>query len=155
MKKIIFSTLAMLVLVTIHAQNFEELPSIKMKVLKDYENNELVALKCAEYLLSNELDFEEENRLYATQFILRWMTGTDITFTLGDDFLKYSDGNEGRTQIYIASLVYAALENPDTELSDEAMNKEAADVFLKYCAEHSTIKKNKAIKQELKNYPKE
>ena len=118
-----------------------------------YQENEANALMCSEYLLNNEVDSKDENRLIASQFMMKWMEGTKITFELGDDFLKYSDGNIDRTQVYLAALVYSALKSDEKNLSATDINAKASDVFLNYCLEFKSLKRNKAIKTELKNFP--
>jgi hypothetical protein len=134
-----------------YAQDFKYLPGINMEKLEDYEEYESTALKCANYLLDNEVDAEEQNRALAVEFMMRWMTGTDIKFELGDDFVKYGDKDTDRMAVYLAALVKVALEDPEQDLKPAEINELGAEVFLDYCAENKSIKKNKAIKKELKN----
>lgn len=154
MNKIIFSLLFVLSSLCIHAQDFKELPTISMETKEDFKENESVALECAKFLLSHAPEHQEGNRLLAIQFILRWMEGTEITFELGDDFLKYAGKDNDRTAVYLAAMTSVALSDTENTTTDR-INKQAAILFLDYCYKFSSLKRNKAIKKELKNYPKD
>ncbi|UTW65459.1 hypothetical protein KFE94_12455 [bacterium SCSIO 12643] len=154
MNKIIFSLLFSLVTLTINAQDFKELPTISMETKEDFKENESVALECAQFILSHAPEYQQRNRLLAIQFILRWMEGTEITFELGEDFLKYAGKDTDRTAVYLAAMTTAALADTESATTDQ-INKQTSILFLDYCYKFSSLKRNKAIKKELKNYSRE
>lgn len=133
------------------SQNFADLENIKLIKLADYENNEAQVLKCANYILASPIGSNDANKTYCTRFIIRWMTGCDITFELGEDFVNLTDGNTDLTSIYMAALVKAALVDGNDSISPEKINEEGRAYFLSYCENpENKVKKNKYIKKALK-----
>lgn len=154
MFKILFSSLLLITTLTVNAQDFQELPTVSMETKEDFEENESLVMECSKFILSHAPEYQERNRLLAIQFILRWMEGTEITFELGEDFIKYAGKDTDRTAVYLASMVTSALTGAEDTSTDQ-INKQASILFLGYCYKFSSLKRNKAIKKELKNYSPE
>lgn len=147
----ILFTCILLFSVGVNAQDFEEMPSISLEVSADYEEHEELVLQCADYLLKHDVEYQKRNRALVTQFLMRWMMGSEVTFEIGSDFVKYGGKDGERTTIYLAAMVTVVL-NFGEEMSQDKMDKKTADMFLNYCSKYSNLKRNKAIKKELKNY---
>ena len=83
--------------------------------------------------------------------MFRWIEGTSITFTLGEDFVDLPGGNYNLTSVYLACLIKAALDDKEEAEDSELINKKARVYFLDYCENpENKVKKNKHIKKALK-----
>jgi hypothetical protein len=137
---------------TAFSQVYSKLEKVKLSAPSDYAKNDTVVIDCANFILSGSPKFNETNKLYAIQFILRWMEGTpDYTFTIGPDFLELTDGKPELSQIYIASLVKATLDHKNEDLYLDAINEKARNNYVDYCAKpENRVRKSKAVKNILK-----
>ncbi len=149
MKKILTLTCFLLFISGVKSQDFNKLPQITLEGVSDYSEHEELVLECADYLLKHDVDYQKRNRAFATQFLMRWMTGSEITFEIGSDFVKYSDKDGDRTAVYLASLISVVLHGEEG-MTTQKVDEKTEDMFLSYCAKFSHLKRNKVIKKELK-----
>ena len=149
-----FTLIALLIIGTttfLSAQDYSKLEDIKLEESEDFVNNESKVKECAEFILDSPVTEERENKNYCTQFILRWMDGTNYTFELGSDFLDLTNRDSELTMIYLASLAKAALDYDDSTVFPNKINKDAKNIFLDYCEKpQNNVKISRKIKKELK-----
>jgi len=73
------------------------------------------------------------------------------TFSLGNDFIRLTDGNKDLSAVYLASLTKAAIDNNGQPTDPESLTTRGHEIFLDYCADTANgVKPNKAIKKALK-----
>lgn len=155
MKKLFLLLAINLMVVTLFGKDFSKLSTIKMKTRSDYQKEESQALSCANFILDNPIKNNDIQRLYASRFILRWMSGTpDYTFTFGKEISKIAKPkNLDLMSIYVASMVKIALNNPEVKLPIDEMVKKAMKSFAKYCAKpENHVKLNRSLKKLIKEY---
>lgn len=134
---------------TANSQDFEELPNTRLEKASDYEEHEALAIECARFLLKHDVDYEKRNRALSAQFLIRWMSGSEVTFEVGSDLVKYSDNDADRTAVYLAALITVVLKG-EPEMSTDKLDQLTSEMFLNYCLKFPNLKRNKAIKKELK-----
>lgn len=133
-------------------QVFTNLDKVELKGPSDYSENEALVLECADYMLYSPVKENETNKLYAIQFIMRWMEGTpDHSFTIGPDFLELTEGKAELSGLYLASLVKASIDHSSKELFQDELNEIAKELFLDYCADpKNKVRKTKELKKIIK-----
>lgn len=137
---------------TLSAQNYQEEGDYTFKDLNDYSAKEPKVLECANYLFSNPADENELARLNCQRYIINWMQGTDkYTFSLGQDVLKLTKGNDDLLGLYMAAMTKVALESKGGKLSEDAMFEQSADMLTAYCMDDSNnIKPSREMKKRAK-----
>ncbi len=103
-------------------QNPTELDSYPLKTQEDYVNAEPKVIETATFLFSTPVKKDDLSRLTATQFILRWMEGTDYTFNIDAKMTELTDGNNDLFGMYLAGMAKVVLES-ETELSDATIHE--------------------------------
>ena len=131
-------------------QNFSELANQEFESADSYKPAEKNVLMCANYLFSNPIDYEELNRKYSLQYILKWMMGTpDYTFDIGAKASELTKGSDDLFGLYMAAMTKTVLENEKLD-SDEIYNR-SEKILVDYCSNPDNhIKPSKKIKKLLK-----
>lgn len=73
MRKLTFLALTLVCTKFISAQDFSSLQNIEIKTKEECRSYDSKALECANYILSTP-NGSDMNRLYASSFIIKWMT---------------------------------------------------------------------------------
>lgn len=150
MKSFFVVLLFSLVAVTSFAQNPTELDSYTLKTQEDYVNAEPKVIESATFLFSTPIKKDDVSRLTATQFILRWMEGTDYTFNIDAKMTELTDGNNDLFGMYLAGMAKVVIES-ETQLSDEEVNTKVTDMLIAYCKdEKNNCKPTKKMKKLMK-----
>lgn len=154
MKHLLLPVLFMLCSMGLSAQSFEELKEIELASAEDYKQAEGHVKAASNYMLSQPItDENRQQRLYAINFIMRWMEGTpDYKFNLGKNFSDYCGNNIDLSSLYLSAMAKTAVENPVLAKNEEEIITRAEAVFLNYCAQkENKAPRNRAIKKALKN----
>lgn len=148
MKTIGISIIGICMVLHTYAQDFTH---IKDAVLTDSAScarahNQVI--ECATYLFNNPCK-QELNSLYASDFIIQWMTKTpNYTFTIHQKFYKTIESDVLLVSRYYAAMAKLAIEKNSDVTSDD-MQYEAIKEFLKYC---SSSKNKVVINKKLQKF---
>ncbi len=153
MKKIILFIAVQLVTITVFSQDYSILDKDSLKTPEDFQNAESTVLECSNYLLSNPVDKDVQNRLDAFQYLFQWMEGTpDHTFTIGEEAVDLTNGNPEMLTLYFASLSKTVLDAKDLNLTNEQIQEQATDHLINYCSmQKNNLKPTKAMKKLIKS----
>ncbi len=136
------------------AQDLDNVDKIELKQAADYQQNESVALECAQYILSKPVDKNNSDikHLKAMQFLIRWMDGTpDYSFSIDASINKATESNPPLLVKYLASMVKYVLENKSDKDNAPAIKYNSFLLFLTYCeGPANQVNINKEIKKLLK-----
>jgi hypothetical protein len=131
-----------------YSQDYSNLKDIELKDKTDYPKAEDKVLECANYILSTPMDNNNINRIYAIQFLLRWMGGTpDYTFNIDETIGKITKSEPTLLGVYLACMSKFVLENKDKSNNNDEVNFNSIVMLLNYCDNPSNKVK---IKGELK-----
>ncbi len=153
MKKIILFIAVQLVTITVFSQDYSILDKDNLKTPEDFQNAESTVLECSNYLLSNPIDKEVQNRLDAFQYLFQWMEGTpDYTFTISEEAVDLMKGDPEMLTLYFASLSKTVLDAKNPEISNEQIQEQATEHLINYCSNpENNLKPTKPIKKLIKS----
>ncbi|MDJ1504602.1 hypothetical protein [Xanthocytophaga agilis] len=131
------------------AQDFSNLKNYSLSAKEDFKKAESVVLECSKYLVSHPLSETDLNRLYAVQFIMRWMEGTpDFSFSLDETAVKLSKSNTALLGIYLGEMSQLAIQNPEMSKDAKQIKLNAITSVLTYCEDSSnSVKLDKELKK--------
>ena len=130
MRKLLFLLTCFFTLCT-NAQNAYS--DIKLEAKEDYKLAEPAILKASNYLFTSKYDKEDLERLYAIQFIMRWMNGTpDFTFELTEKFSKPFLHETDLLGLYMAALAKYAIEHKEQAKDNKKLNLNAVKMVIEY-----------------------
>lgn len=152
-KKVFLILFTTFIISKLFAQNFSELANYEFESSESYKPSENQVLICANYLFDNPADQAELNRLYSTQYIIKWMTGTpDYTFDIGEDAMELTKGNSDLLGLYMAAMSKVVIENEGENLIDNEIYNQAETLLVKYCSDpNNKMKPSKKIKKIIKS----
>lgn len=131
MKKLLLATLAFVFCVASNAQS--AYTQIKLDAQKDYKSAEKDVLKAANYLFSTKYDEDDLERLYATEFVMKWMAGTpDYTFEINEKFSKAFAEDPELLNLYMSALAKLAIEKSDKAKDTRYLGLNAVKMVLDY-----------------------
>jgi hypothetical protein len=139
MRKTILATLCSFAILSSSGQTVPDYASIKLETKSDYTPEvDKKALQAASHLLTTPPGKEDPSRINATQFLMRWMTGTpSYTFELDATVAKISDARQELLIVYLAAMVSYAMENPSEGKDKLKMKVGTAKRLLQYCQQHN------------------
>lgn len=113
MRKFIFTLAVCIIATRSHAQSLPDLDGIKLDAKSDFnETAEKAVMQASDYLLTTPLEKGNIDRLKATRYVLRWMSGTpDYQFSIDESAVKLTKKNEDLLGVYMAAMVKNALEH--------------------------------------------
>lgn len=107
--------------------------NIKLESAADYKLAEPAVLKATNYLFSSKFDKEDLERLYAIEFIMKWMGGTpDFTFELNENFTKPFLDDTDLLGLYMGAVAKFALEHKAKAKDINTVNLNAAKMIIDY-----------------------
>ena len=147
-KTLLISALLFSTLVTF-SQNIQFLKEIEFNDAEDYDKYEKEVLQCSNFLLNTKLDDNNENRLVAMQFIVKWMMGTpNYSFSMDETIGKVAETQESLIGIYMVCMTKFILENKDKADSEEEVKLHALKMLIKYSKDPiSGIKPDEELKK--------
>lgn len=133
------------------AQNFLDLAGYSFSSKESYVKAEPQVLEAATYLYTTPIASDNLNRLIASQFILKWMEGTEYTFNVDSKMTDLTEGSTDLFGMYLAGMAKVVLENKETPLADAVIHEQVTQMLVDYCkdpAHHA--KPNKKLKKLMK-----
>jgi hypothetical protein len=106
---------------------------IKLEAKEDYRLAEPTVLKASNYLFNSKYDKEDLERLYAIQFVMRWMEGTpDFTFALDEKFTKPFLQETDLLGLYMSALAKYGIEHKEQAKDSKKISLNAAKMVIEY-----------------------
>ena len=131
MKKFLALTIAAGIAISSFAQS--SYSNIKLEEKEDYKIAEATVLKASEYLFTTKYDKEDLERLYAIEFIMKWMNGTpDFNFELNEKFTKPFLHETDLLGLYMGALAKFAIEHKDQAKDATTLNLNAVKIIIGY-----------------------
>lgn len=152
MKKILLTLCIVLIYQIAFCQNFDELSKYEFTTEESYTTGEDKVLACVNYLFENPADQDKLSRVIGIQYILKWMEGTpNYTFSIGEEVMKLSNGNKDIFGLHLVAMTKVALENKESNLSEEELATKAKNLVIDYCSNpQNKMKPSKEIKKIIK-----
>ena len=128
-----FLVLFLILMIALTSSGQSAYDNIKLEDAGDYKLAESSVLKAANYLFSTKYDKEDLERLYAIEFIMRWMGGTpDFTFDVDENFTKPFSTETDLLGLYMSAIAKFALEHKTQAKDTKAINLGAAKMVVDY-----------------------
>ena len=106
---------------------------IKLESPEDYKTAETSVLKATNYLFSTKYDKDDLERLYAIEFIMKWMSGTpDYNFELSEKFTRPFLDETDLLGFYMGAIAKFVLENKAKATEPNKVNVSAAKMIIDY-----------------------
>jgi hypothetical protein len=106
---------------------------IKLEAKEDYKLAEPAVLKASNYLFTSKYDKDDLERLYAIEFIMRWMSGTpDFTFELDEKFSKPFVHETDLLGLYMSALAKYAIEHKEQAKDSKKLRLNAVKMVVEY-----------------------
>lgn len=113
------------------AQNVYD--EIKLEAKEDYKLAEPTVIKACNYLFTSKYDKEDLERLYAIQFMMRWMNGTpDFNFQLDEKFTKPFLHETDLLGLYMSALAKYAIEHKEQAKDSKKLSLNAVRMVIEY-----------------------
>lgn len=132
------------------SQTLPDFESIKLKKKGDYKAAEPSVTQAVNYVLSTPFVKEERNRVNATAFIIKWMSGTPhYTFTLDEKVVgNLLEENPDLMGLYMACMIKYSFENKDAASQEKNVTLNALKLLLTYCDDKkNNIKMTEQLKK--------
>jgi hypothetical protein len=161
MKNTLFAIILVLISFSAFSQGLPPVKGVPLSSPDDYSAAENVVLQTSAYLLANPIDMDDESRLTAGVFIIRWMNGTpDFDFAFGQNKLGYIKNDVDLLSVYYATLSSFAIQNKSVK-DPKTVTLNAVKKFIAYIKDPKNhVKMNRQLKKladadekgELKSY---
>lgn len=133
------------------AQDFTSLDVNSLQKAEDYVKAEPKVLECSNFLLNTPYEANNLNRLSAMNYILKWMEGTDYTFSIDSKAVELTDKNNDLFGLYMTIMPKVVLENKGANLSNDEIHNRVVNLLIEYCKnEKNNMKPTKKLKQLMK-----
>ena len=128
-----FLLLVLILMIGIASSGQSLYSDIKLETTEDYKLAEPSVLKAANYLFTTKYDKEDLERLYAIEFIMKWMGGTpDFTFEVDENFTKPFLSETDLLGLYMSAIAKFALEHRQLASDINSVNLGAAKMIVDY-----------------------
>jgi hypothetical protein len=106
---------------------------IKLDAKEDYKLAEPSVIKASNYLFTSKYDKDDLERLYAIEFIMRWMGGTpDFSFELDEKFSKPFLHETDLLGLYMSALAKYAIEHKEQAKDSKKLSLNAVKMVIEY-----------------------
>jgi hypothetical protein len=106
---------------------------IKLEQKEDYKLAEPTVLKATNYLFTSKYDKDDLERLYAIEFIMKWISGTpDFNFELDEKFTKPFLYETDLLGLYMGALAKYVLEHKEQAKDATTINLNAVKLVIDY-----------------------
>src|SRR5687768_13595007 len=128
-----FLLLVLILMIGIASSGQSLYSDIKLETTEDYKLAEPSVLKAANYLFTTKYDKDDLERLYAIEFIMKWMDGTpDFKFDINEKFTKPFMVDTDLLGLYMGAVARYALENRTQVKDADQVNLNAAKMIINY-----------------------
>lgn len=151
MRKVILCLVLVFSSLNLFAQDYTSLDAGSLQKMEDYVKAEPKVLECSNFLLNTPYEENNLNRLSAMQYVLKWMEGTDYTFSIDSKAAELTDGNNDLFGLYVTTMPKVVLENKGTKLSEDEIHNRVVELLIAYCKnEKNNMKPTKKLKKLMK-----
>lgn len=148
MKTFLFILFFTAVSATTFTQNLSDLDQYPLASKEDCKKAEAKVVDCVDYLFGHPVSKSDGNRAAASQFVVKWMTNTDYSFTVDASIVDLTKGNIDLFGLYMAGMCKVVLENPAVTLSGADIKAKVTTILVAYCkVETNNCKPSKALKK--------
>jgi hypothetical protein len=106
---------------------------VKLDAKTDYQLAETSVLKATTYLFTSKYDTDDLERLYAIEFIMKWMQGTpDFSFEIDEKFTKPFLHETDLLGLYMGAIAKFALEHRDQAKDAAKLNLIEVKMVIDY-----------------------
>ena len=151
MNRIILMALITIFGVSGYASNFSGLANIELNTSEQYAEAQEQVLDCCYYLLSTPCDKKDEDRGFATQFIVRWIQGTpEYSFEIEEVVTKMTSDKEELLSLYLTCYTKLTLESENPYEEKSQIKQQSIEAFLDYCGNSiNKVRPTKEMKKML------
>ena len=151
MRKVILCLVLVFSSLNLVAQDYTSLDAGTLQKMEDYVKAEPKVLECSNFLLSTPFEANNLNRLSAMQYVLKWMEGTDYSFSIDSKAVELTEGNNDLFGLYMMALPKVVLENKGANLSNDEIHNRVVTLLIAYCKnEKNNMKPTKKLKKLMK-----
>jgi len=139
----------------IKSQDFKVPKDYVLKVKEDYAKYEKDVIACANWMENSPLDKDEQKRIDANTFLLKWLTGSPtVNVNINADLLvKYFEKNPQFQIIFLAGWTRYSLENNYSKDQQKGYYEGFKSIIYVY-KKGVGIKKSKDLEKLIKIYDK-
>jgi hypothetical protein len=132
MKKALLTLFVVSLSFAAFSQSMPPVDNVTLVTAKDYHDVQPLVIQVSGYLLSNPVDKDDEVRLTASIFLVRWIQGTpDFNFTFGHNVMKYFNKDSELVGVYYAAISSFSLKYPSVKDS-KTITLNAVKTFVAY-----------------------
>ncbi len=118
---------------------------ISLEQKGDFKGAESSVLKAAAYLFTSKYDKDDLDRLYAIEFIIKWMSGTpDYKFELNEKFSKPFVNETDLMGLYMAGMARYAIQNKSKNPDPSTICLNAIKLVIEYSSKSANNLKQTA-----------
>ena len=129
-KSLLFTLICLISFCSFSQSSFSDIP---LGEKEDYKAAEPDVIKAVNYLFNSKYDKDDLERLYAIEFVMKWMGGTpDYTFELHDKLSKPFIGETDLVGLYMAAMAKYALQNKATTPPATTVGLNAVKMIIEY-----------------------
>lgn len=133
MKYILTLSLVLLISDYAQSQNFSVYKDFKFSRPEQYREHEQMALEASKFILSTKQTQENTERLFAIQFMMKWMEGTpDHNLEIKPWLAGIMKADQFLYPVGLAALTRVALDEKYENVSEEKFQLEAANLIADY-----------------------
>lgn len=134
---------------TLKGQDTAQYRSMRLEKRADYLNAEPTIIRVTEYLLNTAINKDEQTRLDAAQFLLKWMEGTpDHTYSFHSRISQITKNNIDLMGVYLAAMVKYSLEYKEEATDLKVLQLNTLKTLLTYVANADNgVKSNAELKK--------
>jgi hypothetical protein len=116
MKKLFFTLLAAIIGHIAFSQNIPPVEGFRLEAPQDYRNADSAVVQVSKYFLSIPVDRENNTRLTAGVFLVRWLTGNpDFDFDPDDRVFGYIKKDVDLVTVYYTCLAMFVIHHPSVK----------------------------------------
>ncbi len=113
MKKLVFTLLAVVIFQFGFSQNIPPVEGVRLEAPQDYRNADSAVVQVSKYFLKIPIDQDNNTRLTAGVFLVRWIAGTpEFDFDLNSNVFKYIKKDVDLLTVYYSCVASFAIHHP-------------------------------------------
>ncbi len=133
MKHLVTTVIALLVATLMYAQDFSYVKEVELNNTDQIKDAEEDVLECCYYLVAARYDKKDTQRIYATNFVSRWLSASfDEEKVLNEKISVITEGREELNNLYLIYYALNYIENEGQVSSDE-LREAAFAGLIEFC----------------------
>lgn len=133
MKHLLITVIALLVAVSMYSQDFSYVKEIELNNTDQIKGAEEDVLECCYYLVGARYDKKDEQRIFAADFVSRWLASVfDDQDVLNEKIKVITEGREDLNRLYEIYYALNYIEN-EGEISEEELKEAAFGGLIDFC----------------------